>query len=500
MSRIQAELSSHGGRHQAAGRISDPRQLELNVSVPEALPVAPPEPIAPLPPRANPLRVRHKPAEPEAPPAPEFPPAPPAEHSAAERKRENGEPDAMEAQSQAQLEALRKELAAIARAREEDRQNLHLAETRCSQLEARLRAAEAASGERKTARDQTPHAIDDLREQFQHYEQKLKAKPPEDPEKLRVFDDRTRQSSARLDEALQALEAEKRKCAEESARTEGLERRAAEQQAQAEARLQEAMETIDRERQQRAADSTRFRERESQLVDQLGASHAMAREAAAPIARRPGGIAPALAVTGMLILLAVASGLSFSLGRADRTSSASQGVGVAPAAPAETPMAAEARQAVAPAPAATAKPAPKLVPWPAISIKGIQAKSGEHSLVLTFESGVFARRTEITDQAKQDLRRLAAQLKPSGDRFRLEIEGHTDAAPVSTDGSFADNRELGLRRAKAALEFLQNEGGLPAAIMTATSAGEEDPPYPNTTPESRRKNRTVVLKITRSLL
>jgi len=34
--------------------------------------------------------------------------------------------------------------------------------------------------------------------------------------------------------------------------------------------------------------------------------------------------------------------------------------------------------------------------------------------------------------------------------------------------------------------------------VTTSSAGESNPPYPNTTTENRAKNRTVVLKITQA--
>jgi flagellar motor protein MotB len=129
--------------------------------------------------------------------------------------------------------------------------------------------------------------------------------------------------------------------------------------------------------------------------------------------------------------------------------------------------------------------------------KGFKTARTGNTLSIRFNYGVFARGTEMTGAACQDLRRIASTLTPSGKQLRIEVEGHTDAAPVSSGRPYAGNHELGLSRAKVVAEYLSKQCGLPADILKVTSAGEANPPFPNTTAESRKLNRTVVLKLTK---
>jgi chemotaxis protein MotB len=75
------------------------------------------------------------------------------------------------------------------------------------------------------------------------------------------------------------------------------------------------------------------------------------------------------------------------------------------------------------------------------------------------------------------------------------VLGHTDAVPIRGNGLYKDNKELGLARAVEGVRYLMREAGVPAAMLQAATAGEEDPPYTGDDAESLRKNRTVTLKI-----
>lgn len=151
-------------------------------------------------------------------------------------------------------------------------------------------------------------------------------------------------------------------------------------------------------------------------------------------------------------------------------------------------------------PATPAKPAairrtePASPAWPALKgPRWIATRSGA-TMSVVFSYGLFTEGTELSATARQDLKTLATALQ--GSAFTVEVEGHTDSAQVKrTKTHGADNKALGLNRAKAAAAFLTQQAGLAADQVTTSSAGESDPPYPNTTPESRKKNRTVVLKI-----
>ena len=78
----------------------------------------------------------------------------------------------------------------------------------------------------------------------------------------------------------------------------------------------------------------------------------------------------------------------------------------------------------------------------------------------------------------------------------IQVRGHTDDTPMRGGGPYRDNYALGLARATRVVQFLRYDVGLTNAILSATSQGDEAPPFPNDTPAGRLKNRTVSLTIT----
>jgi len=132
---------------------------------------------------------------------------------------------------------------------------------------------------------------------------------------------------------------------------------------------------------------------------------------------------------------------------------------------------------------------------PAIQIKGLQARPVDGGLQIVFDKGVFSRRAILSDEAGALLKQLAGQLRPAMSACRLEITGHTDPEPIR-DGAIPDNRALGYQRARAVAEYLTTKCSLPADALSVASAGDANPPYPNTTRELRRKNRTVTIIVT----
>jgi outer membrane protein OmpA-like peptidoglycan-associated protein len=59
----------------------------------------------------------------------------------------------------------------------------------------------------------------------------------------------------------------------------------------------------------------------------------------------------------------------------------------------------------------------------------------------------------------------------------------------------ADNIALSKARSDAILALLKNRGGITETAMQSVPMGDAEPPFPNTTAELRKKNRTVVLKL-----
>jgi chemotaxis protein MotB len=76
----------------------------------------------------------------------------------------------------------------------------------------------------------------------------------------------------------------------------------------------------------------------------------------------------------------------------------------------------------------------------------------------------------------------------------LQVDGHTDNLPVRA-GRYADNWDLSTERALSVVRFLVSQG-VPAARLAATGYGEFQPLTSGDTPEDRRLNRRIELKIT----
>ena len=139
------------------------------------------------------------------------------------------------------------------------------------------------------------------------------------------------------------------------------------------------------------------------------------------------------------------------------------------------------------------------VTWPVLEGSRWRVTQNDKTQVVTFSSGTFTRNLELSSEAREDLKTIATAIKARGNRFRVEVEGHTDSSKAgSGKAQTGNNKALGLARAKVAANVLVKSGGLPGSSVTPSSAGEANPPYPNTTPENQKKNRTVILKITAS--
>ena len=135
--------------------------------------------------------------------------------------------------------------------------------------------------------------------------------------------------------------------------------------------------------------------------------------------------------------------------------------------------------------------------WPRLEGKEFRVSTQEDTRTVIFAYGAFSRGTTLSPAAQRDLSQIAKACKPVENSFRIEVEGHTDSSPVRSTHAYSDNQELGLARANAAAEFLTSRCGLSADAITTSSAGETRPPHPGNDPESQRRNRTVVLMITR---
>lgn len=84
---------------------------------------------------------------------------------------------------------------------------------------------------------------------------------------------------------------------------------------------------------------------------------------------------------------------------------------------------------------------------------------------------------------------------PQGLDMVIMVEGHTDRVPIRTP-EFRSNWELSTARALSVVRYLIERGVAPRRLA-ATGYGEYHPLTPGSTPEQRRQNRRIELKITR---
>lgn len=109
---------------------------------------------------------------------------------------------------------------------------------------------------------------------------------------------------------------------------------------------------------------------------------------------------------------------------------------------------------------------------------------------ILFDSG----RAEIKEEAIPVLSKIGDILVEFLD-FTIEIEGHTDNVPMSSQGTYINNNWLSSARALNAAEYLINNKQLDPAKLKYSGRGEYDPIASNDTYEGRAKNRRIEIKI-----
>jgi OmpA family len=129
---------------------------------------------------------------------------------------------------------------------------------------------------------------------------------------------------------------------------------------------------------------------------------------------------------------------------------------------------------------------------------GVTCLAGSNGIAtLVFETPLFLSRAAFDQDQAGLLSRVGEILARHAGEWDVTVTGHTDAAPLKNVAGFRDNHELGLARAMETVRLLYRNAHVPMTMLHATSAGEENPPFPGDDSESRRNNRTVTLSIRR---
>lgn len=121
--------------------------------------------------------------------------------------------------------------------------------------------------------------------------------------------------------------------------------------------------------------------------------------------------------------------------------------------------------------------------------EGMRISLEEQSQMAFFESG----RSELTDNMRLQLEKIAPILRPLSEKHDIVVEGHTDNIPIATK-QFASNWELSTSRATSVVKAMLADKFNPKR-MAAVGYGEYHPSAPNDSDVNRKKNRRVVFFI-----
>jgi chemotaxis protein MotB len=113
---------------------------------------------------------------------------------------------------------------------------------------------------------------------------------------------------------------------------------------------------------------------------------------------------------------------------------------------------------------------------------------------LLFPSGSIV----IDEKGNQALTQLAEVLKQQPE-INIAVEGHTDSQKITNLGQIKDNWDLSVLRSTSVVRYLTEISKVESVRMTATGRGEYQPLGPNTSADSRSKNRRIEIVLSPKL-
>jgi chemotaxis protein MotB len=130
----------------------------------------------------------------------------------------------------------------------------------------------------------------------------------------------------------------------------------------------------------------------------------------------------------------------------------------------------------------------------AIQAQRLEITTDGRGLVISLpENATFPIGTaDVTPEARALIARVATTIATLPNLVR--VEGHTDDTPIRT-ARYASNWELSTARASAVVAYLIESEGIDPARLSAAGYGEFHPRAPNTSAESRARNRRIDLVV-----
>lgn len=111
------------------------------------------------------------------------------------------------------------------------------------------------------------------------------------------------------------------------------------------------------------------------------------------------------------------------------------------------------------------------------------------AIMLRDPVGFASGSADLKEQGRDILGDISDILRQN-EGLKVRVEGHTDDVPISTS-RYHSNWELSSARSLSVVELLSKSTGITPANMSAVGYGEYRPLTPNTSPESRSKNRRI---------
>ena len=127
--------------------------------------------------------------------------------------------------------------------------------------------------------------------------------------------------------------------------------------------------------------------------------------------------------------------------------------------------------------------------------------SGANEQVITipseilFESGKADLKWEALRALADVAEKIKAKIKDE-EGWQIRVEGHTDNVPIHNK-KYSSNWELSTARALSVVKFFMVHHYFKPDQLQAMGYGEFRPVAPNDTPENRRKNRRVEIRLSR---
>jgi len=128
-----------------------------------------------------------------------------------------------------------------------------------------------------------------------------------------------------------------------------------------------------------------------------------------------------------------------------------------------------------------------------ISLVGAKTSKEGKLVKVVFDGAMFSKLSSPSAFAIKNTRTNLVKYKKYLNDYNMVIEGHTDDSPMNSSSKYKDNQELGLARAESFKKLLVISFGMPDESISTVSAGSYNPPFSNSTPAGREKNKTVVL-------